>query len=419
MTRRQRPLRAPPAGEWLGSPNYTAGRPARPDRFLLHHMAGSLVSANARFQNPAAQVSAHYGVSLDGSQLVEWVHPDDVAWHAGDWPTNQRSIGIETETVVGNYDAARPDGLYVRTGALLAALSVEYGIGLEPSPYDEHREIVATYCPGTLDVDRVLREARTILAPAAFPIMGPSAPYAKLAGYIRALAPAAPPEYPVMLSLVAAEFGVRAEVMLAQAIKETGRFLYGGPDAIFSADASYRNFAGIKTTDGKATARFATVELGLVAQAAHLAWYATGEHVGPRCAKLYDPRHFGTSHNGSSADVRTLGGRWAPSLDYGTTIVTRIAEILRFDEGDDVSFNPRDVAADRDFLDARIREVVMAEDIAAFGTWRTLGRAVGPRALGATPPELDPFAGHGAGIDKPPRGPRQAKRPSRAREATR
>lgn len=413
----------PPAGEWYGSPNYTAGRPAKPDRILLHHMAGSIESARARFQNDASDVSAHYGVGLD-AELDEYVHPDDVAWHSGSWPYNQRSIGIETETVAGNYDAPRTDALYARTASLVAALSREYGIPIDTTHVEDHRIVVATYCPGTLNVARVLREALATAAPSSVPIMGPSrAGFPTVSAYIRARAPAAPALYPVMLLLVAAEFGVRAEVMLAQAVKETGRFAYGGSDAVFSADASYNNFAGIKTTDGKATARFATVELGLVAQAAHLAWYASPSHVAtPRCAKTFDPRHFGSAHNGSADDVRELGGKWAPALDYGATIVPLIDEILGFvDEGDAVSFDPRRVAADKDFLDARIREVVMGEDIAAFGVWRTLGREVAPRQLARTGElaELDVRAGHGAGIDKPPRGPRQAKRPTRGREATR
>lgn len=71
-------------------------------------MGGSLAGTDAWFNNPSAQVSAHYGVGLDGS-LHQYVRLTDTAWANGvlevgnTWPgpaginPNALSVSIETE----------------------------------------------------------------------------------------------------------------------------------------------------------------------------------------------------------------------------------------------------------------------------------------------------------------------------------
>lgn len=45
-------------------------------------MAGTLAGAGAWFANPASQVSAHYGIGLDG-RMHQYVQLDDTAWANG------------------------------------------------------------------------------------------------------------------------------------------------------------------------------------------------------------------------------------------------------------------------------------------------------------------------------------------------
>lgn len=46
------------------------------------------------FRNPAARSSSHYAVGKNGS-VAAMVRDEDIAWHAGNWPYNVKSIGIE------------------------------------------------------------------------------------------------------------------------------------------------------------------------------------------------------------------------------------------------------------------------------------------------------------------------------------
>ena len=47
-------------------------------------------------QNPRAHASSHYVVARSG-RIIQLVHLSDIAWHAGNWRTNEQSVGIEHE----------------------------------------------------------------------------------------------------------------------------------------------------------------------------------------------------------------------------------------------------------------------------------------------------------------------------------
>lgn len=64
------------------------------DSIVCHNTDGSLQAAIAQFQDPEAQVSAHYIVARDGT-CIQMVLEAHTAWHAGDRAMNHRSIGIE------------------------------------------------------------------------------------------------------------------------------------------------------------------------------------------------------------------------------------------------------------------------------------------------------------------------------------
>src|ERR1700756_1937323 len=109
MARADEPMEAPVNVSWVASPNYWTGRTAGPPiALVLHTMAGPIGACDAWFRNPASQVSAHYGVGLDGA-IHAYVRTADTAWANGIlepdnvWPgpagtnPNRLSVSIETE----------------------------------------------------------------------------------------------------------------------------------------------------------------------------------------------------------------------------------------------------------------------------------------------------------------------------------
>jgi hypothetical protein len=127
------------------------------DRVIIHTMVGTAASANARFNNSTSQVSAHYGVLIDGS-IWHWVDEDNTAYHSGNYAMNQRSIGIEHEDN-GDYNGTRPDSLYITSAKLVRDICTFYNIPMDRQHILKHSEVIATGCPDALDIDRIVREA--------------------------------------------------------------------------------------------------------------------------------------------------------------------------------------------------------------------------------------------------------------------
>lgn len=129
--------------------NYTLGRRGkRPSKIVIHVMDGTYEGTASWFRDPAATVSAHYGVASDG-RVAQYVADENAAWHAGDWDTNLISLGVEHE--------GRPStGPWVPTRAQLAAsaelvanLCERWGIVPGPDTILAHSRINPKHnCPG-------------------------------------------------------------------------------------------------------------------------------------------------------------------------------------------------------------------------------------------------------------------------------
>ena len=140
--------------KWVGcSPsNYSIGRGGKTiSKVVIHWIVGSLASADATFADGRRQASAHYGVGQD--EIHQWVKEEDTAWHCGDFPTNQESIGIEHE---GGPDLPISDKVYAQSIELVADICKRYNIPVDRDHIKKHSEIKATACPGTYDMDRLI-----------------------------------------------------------------------------------------------------------------------------------------------------------------------------------------------------------------------------------------------------------------------
>ena len=119
--------------------------------------------------------------------------------------------------------------------------------------------------------------------------------------------------------------GVKAEVVFAQAMYETGWLGFGG-----DIDPEQCNFAGIGAVgNGASGASFNqygkdSVRMGIRAQVQHLKAYASTE---PLRQPLVDPR-FDLVERGSAVTLQQLDGRWAvPGNGYGDNLLRIIHSI--------------------------------------------------------------------------------------------
>ena len=146
--------------EWRGpvpSSNYDPGRGDNAVVLIVDHWtAASLESALTRFLTPGTAVSAHYVIGQDG-RVFQLVREEDTAFHAGVYEVNQRSIGIEHEA---SPTLAPSDPLYAASARLHAEIASRYSLDLNVgATVLPHRAIVPTQCPGTLDLERIVRQA--------------------------------------------------------------------------------------------------------------------------------------------------------------------------------------------------------------------------------------------------------------------
>ncbi len=116
--------------------------------------------------------------------------------------------------------------------------------------------------------------------------------------------------------------GIRADVLYAQAAKETGFGKYGG-----AVTADMNNFAGIKKYGASGDAKddhesFATQEDGVRAHFNHMSAYVGLAPIGEvhgRYNSVVNMPWAGTVKN-----AEALGGKWCPDLYYGYAIVNSL-----------------------------------------------------------------------------------------------
>jgi N-acetylmuramoyl-L-alanine amidase len=156
----------------VGSPNFNNRR--RPDdisAIIIHATANSSLERVVEwFNNPSAQVSAHYTIGQDGA-IVQHVQDMHRAWHAGRSTYNSRqgcndyTIGIE---LVNLNDGADPysENQHKSNVNLCAFLCQKYSIN--PDDIVGHLDVAIPpgrkSDPRGYDLSRLRREVATLLS---------------------------------------------------------------------------------------------------------------------------------------------------------------------------------------------------------------------------------------------------------------
>ncbi|MFE9609590.1 N-acetylmuramoyl-L-alanine amidase [Streptomyces sp. NPDC006012] len=141
-----------PSAEWQPASTSNFTESTRPsaysvDRVIVHVTQETYATTLSIFQNPQKQVSAHYVVRSADGHVAQCVREADIAWHAGSWSYNTRSIGIEHEGWV-DQPAYFTDALYEQSANLTAAICDRYGI-----PKDRTHILGHAQVPGTDHTD--------------------------------------------------------------------------------------------------------------------------------------------------------------------------------------------------------------------------------------------------------------------------
>jgi hypothetical protein len=137
------PAKPPVIWEPAAPGNYEATNGRAISMIVIHKAEG--YDAAAYFANPAAGVSAHYSV-LESGAIHQSVADKDIAYHAGNWPYNVMSIGIEHDGFAAQADTT--DAEYNASAQLVASLCATYGIPIDRQHIIGHNEVPDPNHPG-------------------------------------------------------------------------------------------------------------------------------------------------------------------------------------------------------------------------------------------------------------------------------
>ncbi|MGW5044881.1 N-acetylmuramoyl-L-alanine amidase [Streptomyces griseoluteus] len=107
-------------------------RPAaeRVKYIVIHDTEGGWDGVMNLIQDPT-YVSWNYTIRSTDGLIAQHVKAKDVAWHAGNWDVNARSVGIEHEGFLTDPDAWYTEAMYRSSARLVKYLSRAYGVPLD------------------------------------------------------------------------------------------------------------------------------------------------------------------------------------------------------------------------------------------------------------------------------------------------
>ena len=148
--------------------NYTKGRNTKITDITIHHMAGVLSAEQCGgiFARAGRNGSSHYGIG-NGGEIGQYVDESDTAWTNSNWPSNCRSVTIETSNSATGGEWPVGDAAYNSLIKLVADIAKRNNLGtlVAGQNLTWHSMFAATTCPGDYlraRVEEIARKANEI-----------------------------------------------------------------------------------------------------------------------------------------------------------------------------------------------------------------------------------------------------------------
>jgi len=136
--------------------NHGGARPAsQVTRATFHHIVGDAAAAIAETRKASRQMSFSFCVGSDGA-IYEGTGIGLMPYSDANYASNR--ITVSTEHAGGHPSVPYTEKMYQSSIRLHAWLIDELGI----NDFKRHRDVAQTACPGGLDVERIVREAKAL-----------------------------------------------------------------------------------------------------------------------------------------------------------------------------------------------------------------------------------------------------------------
>ncbi|GAA3650201.1 N-acetylmuramoyl-L-alanine amidase [Nonomuraea antimicrobica] len=113
------------------------------DYIVVHDTEGTYQGIPSMIRNPK-YVSWHYTIRSRDGHVAQHVATNDIAWHAGNWDVNTRSIGIEHEGYLAKGGAWYTEAMYRSSARLVKYLAGKYDIPLNRAHILGHDNVPGT-----------------------------------------------------------------------------------------------------------------------------------------------------------------------------------------------------------------------------------------------------------------------------------
>lgn len=142
--------------EWIPAPyeefgdgdygNHDLGdRPASQSvRYIVVHDTEGAWDGVLNMVRDPAYVSWNYTLRSTDGHIAQHVKAKDVAWHAGNWYVNAKSVGLEHEGFLAEPDAWYTEAMYRSSARLVKYLAKKYGIPLDRQHVLGHGNVPGT-----------------------------------------------------------------------------------------------------------------------------------------------------------------------------------------------------------------------------------------------------------------------------------
>ncbi|MFF4521231.1 N-acetylmuramoyl-L-alanine amidase [Streptomyces bluensis] len=109
-----------------------ADRPASQSiKYIVIHDTEATWDTTLKLVQDPTYVSWHYSLRSTDGHIAQHVKTKDVAWHAGNWYLNAKSIGLEHEGFLASPDAWYTEAMYRTSARLVTYLAEKYRIPLD------------------------------------------------------------------------------------------------------------------------------------------------------------------------------------------------------------------------------------------------------------------------------------------------
>lgn len=115
------------------------------DYIIIHDMEGYFLPSIRLNQDPNYRASWQYSIRSTDGHIAQHIKSKDVAWQAGNWYVNAKSIGIEHEGFLAEGGTWYTEAMYRSSARLVRYLALRHGVPLDRAHILGHDNV-----PGTL-----------------------------------------------------------------------------------------------------------------------------------------------------------------------------------------------------------------------------------------------------------------------------